>query len=133
MVLKESQEGVDPFVFSSVRFVIAAAVFSPFIRRALRDEKVVKAGMEIGALAAGGEFRADWAGPPIRQSGRRRGRSRLVLLRAKAAGQALCISKKLVARAFNGLQYLVAYWLAAALWLRTHMYNACFLLKPCPT
>lgn len=60
MVLKESQGdaddvgGTDPFVFSSVRFLIAAAMFSPFFRTALRDERVVKAGVEIGAWAAGG-------------------------------------------------------------------------------
>lgn len=54
VVLKESQENVDPFVFSSIRFIIAAAVFSPFVRNALREERVVKAGVEIGAWAAGG-------------------------------------------------------------------------------
>lgn len=54
VVLKESQENVDPFVFSSLRFIIAAAVFSPFMRRALRDERVVRAGVEIGFWAAGG-------------------------------------------------------------------------------
>jgi drug/metabolite transporter (DMT)-like permease len=54
VVLKESQEGLDPFVFSSLRFLVAAAVFSPFMRRALRDERVVKAGVEIGVWAAGG-------------------------------------------------------------------------------
>lgn len=53
VVLKESQEDLDPFVFSSLRFVIAALVFAPFVRRALRDERIVKAGVEIGAWAAG--------------------------------------------------------------------------------
>ncbi len=46
---------MDPFVFSSLRFVIAATMFSPFFRVALRDERIIKAGMEIGAWAAGGE------------------------------------------------------------------------------
>lgn len=54
VVLKEAQETTDPFVFSSIRFVIAAAVFSPFLRKALRDERAVRAGIEIGAWAAGG-------------------------------------------------------------------------------
>lgn len=54
VVLKESQENVDPFVFSSLRFLIAAAVFSPFMRKALRDERLVRAGVEIGFWAAGG-------------------------------------------------------------------------------
>lgn len=57
VVLKESQENVDPFVFQSVRFVIAASVFSPFMRKAMRDERVVKAGAEIGFWAAGGAWR----------------------------------------------------------------------------
>lgn len=54
VVLKESQENVDPFVFSSLRFIIAAAVFSPFMRKAMRDERIVRAGVEIGFWAAGG-------------------------------------------------------------------------------
>lgn len=54
VVLKESQQELDPFVFSSLRFVIAAAMFSPFFRQALKEERVVKAGVEIGAWAAGG-------------------------------------------------------------------------------
>ena len=64
VVLKESQENIDPFVFSSIRFLIAAAVFSPFMRKAMRDERVVRAGVEIGAWAAGGA-------PPPRCRGRR--------------------------------------------------------------
>jgi drug/metabolite transporter (DMT)-like permease len=54
VVLKEGQENFDPFVFSSLRFVIAAAAFSPFLRRATRDERLVRAGLEIGVWAAGG-------------------------------------------------------------------------------
>lgn len=57
VVLKESQQEIDPFVFSSMRFVIAAAMFSPFFRQAVKDERVVKAGVEIGAWAAGGARR----------------------------------------------------------------------------
>lgn len=55
VVLKESQQDVDPFVFSSLRFIIAAAMFSPFFRLAMRDERAVKAGVEIGVWAAAGE------------------------------------------------------------------------------
>lgn len=54
VVLKEGQENFDPFIFSSLRFVIAAAAFSPFWRRAVRDERVIRAGLEIGIWAAGG-------------------------------------------------------------------------------
>jgi drug/metabolite transporter (DMT)-like permease len=54
VVLKEGQQGFDPFIFSSLRFVVAALAFSPFWRRALRDDRVVRAGLEIGLWAAGG-------------------------------------------------------------------------------
>jgi drug/metabolite transporter (DMT)-like permease len=54
VVLKEGQEGVDPFVFSAVRFTIAALTFSPFWRRAARDERLIRGGLEIGVWAAGG-------------------------------------------------------------------------------
>jgi len=54
VVLKEGQENFDPFVFSSLRFSIAAIAFSPFWRRATKDERILRAGMEIGVWAAGG-------------------------------------------------------------------------------
>ena len=54
VVLKEGQENFDPFVFSSLRFVIAAAAFSPFLRGATNDERLLRAGLEIGVWAAGG-------------------------------------------------------------------------------
>lgn len=54
VVLKEGQENFDPFIFSSLRFGIAAVAFCPFWRRASRDERVLRAGMEIGVWAAGG-------------------------------------------------------------------------------
>ena len=54
VVLKEGQQETDPFVFSTVRFVIAALAFFPFWTRALQDWKLLKAGMEIGVWAAGG-------------------------------------------------------------------------------
>lgn len=54
VVLKEGQESLNPFVFSSLRFVIAAVFFSPYWSRAFKDERVVRAGLEIGIWAAGG-------------------------------------------------------------------------------
>ena len=54
VVLKEGQVDFDPYIFSLIRFIIAAAIFSPFWRRAFKDEKLVKAGLEIGVWAAGG-------------------------------------------------------------------------------
>lgn len=53
-ILKESQTDIDPFVFSVIRFVIAAMAFCPFWKRALRDERLIKGGIEIGIWAAGG-------------------------------------------------------------------------------
>lgn len=54
VVLKEGQENFDPFIFSSLRFGIAALAFCPFWRRASRDERILRGGMEIGVWAAGG-------------------------------------------------------------------------------
>lgn len=54
VVLKEGQRDIDPFVFSSVRFVVAALAFSPFWGNALKDGRIVRAGIEIGVWAAGG-------------------------------------------------------------------------------
>ncbi len=53
-VLKEGQENVDPYVFSSLRFVIAAIAFSPILRGALKDPNIVRGGIEIGIWSAGG-------------------------------------------------------------------------------
>jgi len=54
VVLKDGQKNVDPFVFSSARFLLAAAAFSPFLGRAFHDPKVRFPGIEIGIWAAGG-------------------------------------------------------------------------------
>lgn len=54
VVLKEGQKNLDPFVYSSLRFVIAAIFFGPFWSRAFHDERLVRAGLEIGIWAAGG-------------------------------------------------------------------------------
>ena len=55
VVLKEGQGDMDPFVFSSLRFIIAAAAFSPILRGgALKDPHIVRGGIELGIWAAGG-------------------------------------------------------------------------------
>lgn len=46
---------MDPYVFSSVRFLIAAVAFSPLLRRAVKDPTIVRGGIEIGIWAAGGQ------------------------------------------------------------------------------
>jgi drug/metabolite transporter (DMT)-like permease len=53
-ILKEGQAELDPYVYSTIRFVIAATAFCPFWKRALRDERLVRGGLEIGIWAAGG-------------------------------------------------------------------------------
>jgi len=54
VVLKQGQKELDPFVFSSIRFVVASFAFLPFLGKALQDMKICKAGAEIGVWAAGG-------------------------------------------------------------------------------
>ncbi|GAB4823037.1 hypothetical protein N2152v2_010083 [Parachlorella kessleri] len=55
VVLKEGQNNLDPFVFSSLRFVIAALAFTPILRGGvLKDPNIVRGGIEIGIWAAGG-------------------------------------------------------------------------------
>jgi hypothetical protein len=55
VVLKEGQENIDPFIFSSLRFVIAALAFSPLLRGGvLKDRNIVRGGIEIGIWSAGG-------------------------------------------------------------------------------
>lgn len=55
VVLKEGQNNIDPFVFSSLRFTIAAIAFAPILRGgALKDPAVVRGGLELGIWAAGG-------------------------------------------------------------------------------
>ncbi len=55
VVLKEGQDDFDPFVFSSLRFVIAAIAFAPILRGGvLKDPNIVRGGIELGIWAAGG-------------------------------------------------------------------------------
>lgn len=53
VVLKEGQENFDPFVFSALRFLLAALAFSPFWKRAFKDERLIRGGAEVGVWAAG--------------------------------------------------------------------------------
>lgn len=53
-VIKEAQGGIDPFTFSSMRFIIAAAAFSPFLRTAMKNPSVRIAGIELGIWASVG-------------------------------------------------------------------------------
>lgn len=48
-------------VFTSLRFTLAAAAFTPFIRKGLANPAVRKAGMEIGMWTALGYLAQSWA------------------------------------------------------------------------
>jgi drug/metabolite transporter (DMT)-like permease len=44
----------DPFYFAALRFGVAAAALSPFMLRALRHKKIMRAGVELGLITAAG-------------------------------------------------------------------------------
>lgn len=54
VVLKDGQKSIDPFIFSTLRFVLAALAFSPFLGKAMQQPKVHLPGLEVGFWAAGG-------------------------------------------------------------------------------
>ncbi|GAB4815296.1 hypothetical protein N2152v2_002342 [Parachlorella kessleri] len=54
VVIKDSEAAFDPFLFSFLRFTVAAAAFSPFLKAASKDKRVVKAGIELGVWTAAG-------------------------------------------------------------------------------
>jgi drug/metabolite transporter (DMT)-like permease len=45
-------DSFDPLTFAFLRFTIAAGAFFPFLRKALKDKKIVKAGLELGVWSA---------------------------------------------------------------------------------
>eukprot|EP00887_Chlorella_sp_A99_P008087 scaffold12.g8087.t1 len=53
-VLREVEKGLDAWVFNGLRFAVAAAGMSPYWRTAVQDERVVRAGVDIGFWAAAG-------------------------------------------------------------------------------
>lgn len=53
VVVKEAGEW-DPYVFCSLRFIVAALFFAPVFLRAARNAEVVKGGIEIGIYTATG-------------------------------------------------------------------------------
>ena len=52
VVLKEAEDFFDPFTFAALRFSLAAAVFSPWIKGAVQDRAVLKGGLELGLWSA---------------------------------------------------------------------------------
>ena len=54
VVVKDVGAAHDPFGFAFLRFFVAAAAFSPFLRSAWRDQRIVRAGLELGGWFAGG-------------------------------------------------------------------------------
>lgn len=52
VVVKEAEETLDPFVFSALRFSVAAAAFFPFLKGAIQNRKVFRAGLEVGVWSS---------------------------------------------------------------------------------
>lgn len=52
VVLRDTETFFDAFDFAALRFTIAAAAFSPFLSKAIKDKKIVQAGAELGAWSA---------------------------------------------------------------------------------
>lgn len=54
VVVKDVGGSFDAFGFAFLRFAVAAAAFSPFLKAASGDNRILKAGVEIGAWTAMG-------------------------------------------------------------------------------
>lgn len=55
VVVKDAGTAFDPYMFASLRFMVAALMFAPvLVKSASRDEKVLQAGFEIGIYTAVG-------------------------------------------------------------------------------
>jgi hypothetical protein len=52
VVVKDSISDFDPYAFSALRFSVAALAFSPFLLKAVRDRRVLQAGLELGLWTA---------------------------------------------------------------------------------
>lgn len=54
-VLRAVESTADAWIFSALRFTIAGLAMMPWWRRALADERVVHAGVDVGFWAAAGK------------------------------------------------------------------------------
>ncbi len=52
VVLKETEDFFDPFTFAALRFTLAAAVFSPWVKGAAQDSAILRGGLELGIFSA---------------------------------------------------------------------------------
>ena len=52
VVLKEAEDFFDPFTFAALRFTLAAAAFSPWIKNAVKDRATLMGGLELGIYSA---------------------------------------------------------------------------------
>ena len=52
VVLKETEDFFDPFTFAALRFSLAAAVFSPWVKGAAQDSTILRGGLELGLFSA---------------------------------------------------------------------------------
>jgi drug/metabolite transporter (DMT)-like permease len=58
--VKEAQEGLGPWAFSAGRFALAALAFSPCLPTAISSSRTLRAGAELGAIAAAGYACQAW-------------------------------------------------------------------------
>lgn len=61
VVVKQSEAALDPYVFTSLRFSLAAALFVPFLQAGWRSPAVRRAGLELGFWSALGYLTQAWA------------------------------------------------------------------------
>ncbi|KAI3430272.1 hypothetical protein D9Q98_004868 [Chlorella vulgaris] len=54
VVVKDVGNNFDPFGFAFLRFAVAAAAFSPFLKAASKDKRIMAAGFELGVWTAAG-------------------------------------------------------------------------------
>lgn len=52
VVLKETEDFLDPFTFAALRFTLAAAAFSPWVKAAVQDKTILRGGLELGLYSA---------------------------------------------------------------------------------
>lgn len=52
VIVKDTGNNFDPYAFATLRFGVATLAFSPFLKKALKNKDVVRAGVELGVWCA---------------------------------------------------------------------------------
>jgi drug/metabolite transporter (DMT)-like permease len=55
-LVKVAQQGMSTDLFAELRFAVASLVFAPFLKNALKDERIVRGGLELGLWVALGYY-----------------------------------------------------------------------------